>query len=186
VTTADGDILMSRKDPGAKVVDRRAAYLTGYALEGVLERGTAHSAKNLGITFPASGKTGTTDRNRDSWFVGYTPDAVCAVWVGYDSGADTGLTGARGALHIWARFMRALYPQSGPTAQAPPEGIETAVIDPESGLLATSACPQTLREAYLVGLMPKEPCPNHPVNVVVDTIRKGIRGLGDFFRNLFK
>jgi penicillin-binding protein 1B len=186
VTTADGEVLTAREPRRERAFDPRAAYLTGYALEGVLERGTAKSAKAMGIYFPAAGKTGTTDGNRDSWFVGYTPDVVCAVWVGYDSGADTGLTGARGALHIWARFLRALYPQSGPPARTPPEGVETAVIDPDSGYLATAACPQTLREAYLTGTAPKETCPLHPVNPVVDTLRKGMRSIGEFFRNLFK
>ena len=186
VTTADGDILMAEKVHRERAVDPRAAYLTGYALEGVLERGTARSAKALGIYFPASGKTGTTDGNRDSWFVGFTPDVVCAVWVGYDSGADTGLTGAQGALHIWARFLRALYPHSGPAALTRPEGVVIAAIDPESGYLATASCPQTLPEAYLAGTAPKETCPQHPVNPVVDTLRRGARSLGDFFRNLFK
>ena len=186
VTTADGDILTAKKVRRERAFDPRAAYLTGYAMEGVLERGTAKSAKTLGIYFPASGKTGTTDGNRDSWFVGYTPDVVCAVWVGYDSGADTGLTGARGALHIWTRFLRALYPQSGPPALTRPEGVETAVIDPESGYLATALCPQTLQEAYLTGTAPKETCPRHPVSPVVDALRKGMRSVGDFFRNLFK
>jgi penicillin-binding protein 1B len=185
-TTADGEILTSAKVRWERALDPRAAYLTGYAMEGVLERGTAKSAKEMGIYFPASGKTGTTDGNRDSWFVGFTPDVVCAVWVGYDSGADTGLPGAKGALRIWARFLRALYPGSGPVTLRPPEGIETAEIDPESGFLATTACPQTLREAYLSGTAPKEPCPLHPVNPVVDTFRRGVRSLGDLFRNLFK
>ncbi|HEX2709329.1 MAG TPA: penicillin-binding transpeptidase domain-containing protein, partial [Candidatus Deferrimicrobium sp.] len=186
VTTADGEILTSAKVHWERALDPRAAYLTGYAMEGVLDRGTAKTAKGMGIYFPASGKTGTTDGNRDSWFVGFTPDVVCAVWVGYDSGADTGLPGAKGALRIWARFLRALYPGSGPVTLRPPEGIETAVIDPESGFLATTACPQTLREAYLSGTAPTDPCPLHPVNPVVDTFRRGVRGLGDFFRNLFK
>jgi penicillin-binding protein 1B len=186
VTTADGDVLMEKKVRREWALEPRAAYLTGYAMEGVLERGTANSAKLLGIYFPASGKTGTTDGNRDSWFVGYTPDVVCAVWVGYDSGADTGLTGAQGALRIWARFVQALYPQSGPLARTPPEGVETAEIDPESGYLATTSCPQTLREAYLMGTAPKETCPHHPVHPVLDTLRKGTRSIRDFFRNLFK
>jgi len=186
VTTADGDALIPKNVHEERAVDPRAAYLTGYALEGVLERGTAKSAKTLGIYFPAAGKTGTTDGNRDSWFVGYTRDVVCAVWVGYDSGADTGLTGAQGALHIWARFLRALYPQSGPQAMNRPEGVEIAVIDPESGFLATASCPQRLPEAYLTGTAPKETCPLHPVNPVVDTLRKGMRHVGNFFRNLFK
>jgi penicillin-binding protein 1B len=186
VTTADGDILMEKEAQRKSVFDARAAYLTGYAMEGVLERGTANSAKSLGIYFPASGKTGTTDDSRDSWFIGYTPDVVCAVWVGYDSGAKTGLTGASGALRIWARFLQALYPRKGPMGQSPPEGVETAVIDPESGFLATTSCPQTLREAYLTGTAPQETCPQHPVHPVVDTLRKGARTIRDFFRNLFK
>ena len=186
VTTADGEILLANKVHQERSIDPRAAYLTGYAMEGVLERGTAKSAKAMGIYFPASGKTGTTDGNRDSWFVGYTRDVVCAVWVGYDSGADTGLTGASGALRIWARFMRAVYPQSGPMAMTRPEGVETAMIDPESGYLANAACPQKLREAYLAGTAPKETCPYHPVNPVTNALRKGGRSIRDFFRNLFK
>jgi len=141
-------------------------------MEGVLTRGTAKEAKLLKIDFPASGKTGTTNGNKDSWFVGFTRDIVCAVWVGYDSGADTGLTGADGALHIWSRFMRSMYSQSGPLAVIPPKGIETAVIDPKSGYLATNLCPQTMHEAYLTGTAPKKTCSDHPVKLVVDTIRK--------------
>ncbi|OIP34170.1 MAG: hypothetical protein AUK27_08270 [Deltaproteobacteria bacterium CG2_30_66_27] len=185
-TTAEGEILTSAKVRWKRTLDPRAAYLTGYAMEGVLDRGTAKTAKGMGIYFPASGKTGTTDGNRDSWFVGFTPDVVCAVWVGYDSGADTGLTGARGALRIWARFLRALYPESGPVTLRPPDGIGFAEIDPESGFLATFACPQTLQEAYLSGTAPKESCPLHPGDPVVDTFRRGVRSLGDFIRNLFK
>jgi len=125
----------------------------------VLTRGTAREAKALKIDFPVSGKTGTTNGNRDSWFVSYTPDVVCAVWVGYDSGADTGLTGAAGALRINARFLHALYSQSGPQPVAAPDGIETAVIDPDSGYLATTLCPQTFQEAYLTGTRPGKHAP---------------------------
>jgi penicillin-binding protein 1B len=139
----------------------------------------------LGIRFPASGKTGTTDDNRDSWFVGFTPDVVCAVWVGYDSGADTGLTGARGALRIWSRFLRSLYPRSGRSPSSSPTAWSSRKSIP-SGLLATSDCPQRLREAYLADTAPKETCPLHPVHPVADTLRKGFRGMGDYIRNLFK
>jgi penicillin-binding protein 1B len=185
-TTADGEILTASKVRWERAIDPRAAFLTGFAMEGVLDRGTANAARGMGIWFPASGKTGTTDGNRDSWFVGFTPDVVCAVWVGYDSGEDTGLTGAKGALRIWARFLRALYPASGPVTLRPPNGIKFAQIDPESGFLATTACPQTLREAYLSGTEPEEPCPLHPVAPVVDAFRRGVRGIVDVFRELFK
>jgi membrane carboxypeptidase/penicillin-binding protein len=72
------------------------------------------------------------------------------------------MTGAQGALHIWTRFLRSLYSQSGPLAITPPEGIETAVIDLKTGYLATSSCPQTIREAYIKGTAPKKKCPDHP------------------------
>ncbi len=186
VTTAGGDTIIDRTVHGKKAIDPRVAYLTSYTLQGVLERGTAKEARAMGISFPASGKTGTTNGNRDSWFVGYTPEVVCAVWVGYDSGGDTGLTGAQGALHIWARFMRAFYSQSGPPAVTKPEGIETAEIDPRSGYLATSLCPQRLRESYLQGTAPREACPDHPVGPGGDNIQGKQHGIGNFLRSLFR
>ncbi|HEY6097683.1 MAG TPA: penicillin-binding transpeptidase domain-containing protein, partial [Candidatus Deferrimicrobium sp.] len=187
VLGADGALLVSSKpsrEDGA--VDPRAAYLVTHALEGVLDRGTARSARDAGIDFPAAGKTGTTDDFRDSWFAGYTPDLVCVVWVGRDSGRTSGLSGAAGALRIWTRFMKAVYPAGSRRAFAVPPGIAIAEIDPESGLLATSACPQKYLEAFPEELVPKETCPLHPAHPLVDTVRKGFRGLGDFFRNLFR
>jgi penicillin-binding protein 1B len=186
VTTADGEALIARELKSKREFDPRVTYLAGYTLEGVLTRGTAKEAKSLKINFPVSGKTGTTNGNRDSWFVSYTPDVVCAVWVGYDSGADTGLTGAAGALRINARFLRAFYSQSGPPAVNVPAGIETALIDPASGYLATVLCPQTFREAYIKGTAPTETCPDHRVNPVMDAIRNKMRDAGGFIRKLFK
>lgn len=163
VTTAKGDVLIAKTAKQKNVFDPRVTYLAGYAMEGVLERGTAMEAKDLGLDFPASGKTGTTNGNRDSWFVGFTPDVVCAVWVGYDTAADTGLTGAQGALHIWMRFMQSVYARSKPSTFIPPKGIQMAVIDPKTGYLATPECPKTFNEAYLEGTAPKKTCPEHPV-----------------------
>jgi len=81
--------------------------------------------------------------------------------VGYDSGADTGLTGAQGALRISAQFLRAFYAQAGPAPKTVPPGIETALIDIQSGYLANASCPKTIQEAYLKGTAPKKKCPDH-------------------------
>jgi penicillin-binding protein 1B len=186
ITDASGEKIIDPKRQRLQTLNPRVAYLVSYALEGVLERGTAREAKALRIDFPVSGKTGTTNGYRDSWFVFYTPDIVCAVWVGYDSGAGTGLTGASGALRISARFLRTLYARSKPSVLEVPEGIETAKIDPESGGLATPLCPVTFQEAYLAGTTPKEPCPLHPESPVLDTLRKKVEEAKEFFRNLFK
>lgn len=186
VTKANGDKIVTKKVKREQVLDARVTYLAGYAMEGVLQRGTAKESRSLNINFPASGKTGTTNGNKDSWFVGYTQDIVCAVWVGYDSGADTGLTGADGALHIWTRFMRAVYSQSGPLVVAPPKGVETAVIDLQSGYLATKLCSKTFTEAYLAGTVPNKTCPDHPVNPVADKIRKKVQQAGKALNKFFK
>jgi penicillin-binding protein 1B len=183
---AKGETVYTAKNRATQAVDPRAAYLVSYALEGVFDRGTARAAREAGIRFPVSGKTGTTDKNRDSWFVGYTPEVVCAVWVGTDSGRDTGLSGAAGALRIWTRFMMALYPAAGPRALAVPQGVVTAVIDPASGYLATSACPEQFTEAFIEGTAPRETCPLHPSHPLVDTFQKGVRGISEFFLNLFR
>ena len=63
-----------------------------------MNRGTGHPLRALGYRGPVAGKTGTTNDGRDAWFVGYTPELVAAVWVGFDDGRPLGLTGARAAL----------------------------------------------------------------------------------------
>ncbi len=186
VTDSEGDLLQTEVPAREDAVDPRAAYLVTYALEGVLDRGTGHAARLAGIDFPAAGKTGTTDAYRDSWFAGYTPDLVCVVWVGRDSGDPTGLTGSSGALKIWTRFMKSVYPAGGRYTFAIPPGITIAEIDPESGYLSTSACPESFPEAFPDDLVPVQTCPLHPSHPIVDTVRKGWHGLIDFFNNLFR
>jgi penicillin-binding protein 1B len=186
VTNDAGESLRVENPVREKTVDPRAAYLVTYALEGVLDRGTGTNARLAGIDFPAAGKTGTTDAYRDSWFAGYTPDLVCVVWVGRDSGGTTGLTGSSGALRIWTKFMKSVYPAGGRHTFRAPPGITIAEIDPESGFLTTSACPESFPEAFPDDLVPKETCPLHPSHPIVDSVRKGWRGLRDFFESLFR
>jgi penicillin-binding protein 1B len=186
VTDSEGSLLREVKPERMQAVDPRAAFLVTYALEGVLDRGTGRAARLAGIDFPAAGKTGTTDAYRDSWFAGYTPDLVCVVWVGRDTGGPTGLTGASGALRIWTKFMKSVYPGGSRSSFRVPTGVTMAEIDPESGYLATSACPQTFPEAFPDDMVPGETCPLHPSHPLVDTMRKGWRGLRDFLDSLFR
>jgi len=186
VTDSGGDSLRVEIPVREQAVDPRAAYLVTYALEGVLDRGTGYNVRLAGIDFPAAGKTGTTDTYRDSWFAGYTPDLVCVVWVGRDSGRSTGLTGSSGALRIWTKFMKSVFPAGGTNAFRAPPGVTIAEIDPESGFLTTFACPQSFPEAFPEDLVPKETCPLHPSHPIVDTVRKGWRSLRDFLDSLFR
>lgn len=86
--------------------------------------GTATSAKAWGFKNPAAGKTGTTSGERDTWFMGFTPMRATVVWVGFDDGATTKLTGASGALPVWSSFMTKMTAGEPDTDFSWPEGTE--------------------------------------------------------------
>lgn len=159
VARADGDVLAGDAPERERVADPADAYLVTAALEGVVRRGTASRLAALGVDAPIAGKTGTSNDFRDAWFVGYTPDLVVAVWVGFDDAARVGLSGARAALPIFARFVR-----EGPGTHAlrgfeAPEGIETVAIDPETGLAAGAGCDDGRPELFRTGTAPPSaPC----------------------------
>jgi len=90
-----------------QVVSPQLANAMNQLLKGVLDRGTATAARRLGFTRPAAGKTGTTNDYKDAWFVGYTPDLLAVVWVGFDGQSKLNLSGAEAALPIWTDFMKA-------------------------------------------------------------------------------
>jgi penicillin-binding protein 1B len=142
----------------ARALDEATAFVVTAMLRGVLDRGTAASVRELGIGDPLAGKTGTTNERRDSWFAGYSPDRATLVWVGYDANARTRLTGSRGALPLWARFTAAVRPPRGFAPFVPPPGVRTATIDPETGQLATNACPTWATEYFLEGTVPEDVC----------------------------
>ncbi len=126
---------------GEQVIRPTTAYMITDMMRAVIERGTGRAARGQIPGTAIAGKTGTS---RDGWFIGYTPNLVCAVFVGNDDNGDLGLTGGDSALPIWTEFMRAaieLRPELGGANFARPAGITTVEIDRESGMLATDACP---------------------------------------------
>ncbi|AHF02786.1 penicillin-binding protein 1B [Marichromatium purpuratum 984] len=109
------------------VVDPHAAYLTTWAMERVVERGTAAwLGRQLPDGMSMAGKTGTTNGLRDSWFAGFSGDKVAVVWVGRDDFKPMGLTGSSGALRVWGDFMLKL--ENEPLAPLRPEGVVTAQV----------------------------------------------------------
>ncbi len=147
--------------PRERVLTPQTAYLVTSVLQGVIDRGTGHGVRSWGVRGELAGKTGTTNKRRDSWFVGYSPARTTAVWVGYDDNAPTRLSGARGAVPVWARFALAVAPSGGSQAFEQPPGIVTAVIDPSTGLLATEFCPYVLTEVFRDGNVPRQTCDRH-------------------------
>jgi penicillin-binding protein 1A len=122
-------------------------------MRGVVENGTGAAAKALGR--PVAAKTGTAQDHRDAWFVGFTPDLVTGVWVGFDDHSPLGPreTGAGAALPPWLSFMQAAV-GAKPVADFPPvPGVELARIDPATGLLADRQANAPFA-AFLAGTAP--------------------------------
>jgi penicillin-binding protein 1B len=143
------------------VVSPTTAYMITNMLEAVVDHGTAHAARGAlkGTAFAA--KTGTS---HDGWFVGYTPNLVCVVWIGFDDNQQLGLTGAEAALPAWVSFMQgavAERPELGGRNFDCPEGIEFVEIDADSGLLSTLGCPHRELIAVTERLAPNLECYRH-------------------------
>jgi penicillin-binding protein 1B len=156
----EGSALLFDESTPERAIDPRLAYLVNNVLEGVFVTGTARSAARLGFNGTAAGKTGSSDGLRDAWFVGYTPELLVLVWVGYDDNRSVGLPGGAAALPIWVDLMRRI----GADAERPcerPEGIVRESVDPTTGQLATRRCPDSRQEIFVRGAEPVEHCRIH-------------------------
>lgn len=169
VVDASGAVLTRTRPHATRVMDPEIAYLVTWTLEEVMESGTAASSRSLGLDRPAAGKTGTTDDYRDAWFAGYLPGRVVVVWVGRDNNEPVGMVGARAALPIWVDYVShtSWWP---PDELMAPDGIDFEEIDPETGMLATAACPRTQRLPFASGTRPTGTCPLHPT--LLDRVRE--------------
>ncbi|HSF04365.1 MAG TPA: PBP1A family penicillin-binding protein [Methylomirabilota bacterium] len=160
VRAADGNP-GSLDQPGtAQVITPAEAYLMTTLLEGVIASGTGAPARPLQALGNLAGKTGTTNDARDAWFVGYTPNLLALVWVGFDGGEPHGLSGSEAALPVWTEFMRQALDAYPPPALATPAGITLVGIDASNGRVANLFCPVVVRETFLTGTEPS-PCDQH-------------------------
>ncbi len=143
------------------VLSPETCFLLTSVLQGAIARGTGRGVRSAGLDDPLAGKTGTSNDRRDAWFAGYSPERATVVWVGHDSNAPTRLSGASGAVPIWSRFTAAVRPPGGFRELARPAGVVKALIDPASGGLASTRCPITVEEYFLIEHAPTAPCPLH-------------------------
>ncbi len=150
--------LVSRMEPqGERVFDPSVSYLVTSALVGAVERGTGRGLRRFGFRGSVAAKSGTTNDFRDAWFIGYTPSLAVAVWVGFDDGRSIGVSGARAALPIFARFLKEA---AGPDGQGEfdmPAGVEVVEVDPETGLRAGWGC-RGRPEVFVRGTAPARSC----------------------------
>jgi penicillin-binding protein 1B len=156
-----GDVVFESRQVQRQVLDPRVAYLVTNLMEEVVRTGTGAGIRSRGVVVPAAGKTGTS---HDGWFAGFTNKLICVVWIGFDDNSVLELDGSYSALPVWAEFMkRALTHREyfSPAGFSAPDGIVTAEVDPLSGELATSACPETRGEVFIAGSQPQEMCHLH-------------------------
>ena len=163
IEAANGRPLWTSTMQRAPAMDPRDAFEMTSMLQGVVNFGTGRVVRDMGITGPVAGKTGTTNNNADVWFVGYTPTLVAGVWFGYDTPHSISgyATGGRLAAPAWASIIRAAWHEPAHSAWAPPSDMVAAVIDPESGQLAGPWCPQRKTDWFKPGTAPTDTCTMH-------------------------
>ena len=148
-------------EAGPSVARPSAAFLVTHMLRSVLNEGTGASARGMGFTHDAAGKSGTTNDLRDAWFVGFTPELLTVVWVGLDNNQPLGLSGSQAALPIWTTFMMKALAGRPNTGFAAPGGVSFVEIDRDTGKIATPTCPRVTLEAFLSGTEPLASCELH-------------------------
>ena len=124
--------------------------------------------------YPVAGKTGTTNNSRDAWFVGYTPDILILVWVGYDSGASIHASGAGAAMPIWAELARAIPHQITGGDFVVPPGVEERIICSRDGFPDLGeGCGATMPEWFLSENVPEDSAlRSHPDSAFERLMRK--------------
>jgi len=157
VEDKDGKILEEHSPKEESVISAQSCYIITNLLKGVVQHGTGMGA--LALNRPCAGKTGTTNDFTDAWFIGYTPQLVAGVWVGYDDRSiqlGSKNTGGRISCPIWTDFMRDALKGEPKLDFNPPEDVVFKLIDPATGLLAFESTPGAYLEAFIKGSEPRD------------------------------
>jgi penicillin-binding protein 1A len=169
----DGNVLEENQPDSEEVISPQTAYMMTYLMEGVIKEGTGQAASVL--DWPLAGKTGTTDKYSDAWFIGFSPDLCAGVWVGNDKQVTLGerQTGAAAALPIWQDFFSRVIADKRKADEAAgladdeilaaedfevPPNLNFVEIDRKTGLLLTPVCPYPFREVFFPGTEPVRFC----------------------------
>ncbi|MBW3098944.1 penicillin-binding protein 1A [Pseudohoeflea coraliihabitans] len=143
-------------DEREQVLDPMTSYQITSMMEGVVQRGTA--AGKVTLDRPTAGKTGTTNDEKDAWFVGYTPNLVTAVFIGYDTPTPMGRGATGGALAapVFNEFMQAAVEGTRPSDFRVPEGMKLIAINRKTGMEAPQGADGTIMEAFKPGTGPSD------------------------------
>lgn len=153
VLTAEGEPLGRYPYTVEQRFDAGATYLTQEAMRRVMTEGTGRSVYNrVPSSVVLAGKTGTSNDLRDSWFAGFGQDLQAVVWMGRDDNGQTPLTGASGAMQVWANFMEKAAPRS--LNRSLPSNVTMAWVDAYTGLGSAQGCPGAVQMPYIRGSEP--------------------------------
>ena len=165
IESREGSILEENRIESEEVISPQTAYLMTNLMQGVIERGTAAPMATFLLNDkPLAGKTGTTDKYTDAWFIGFSPSLCAGVWVGHDNNVSLGTNeaGAAAALPVWIDFFRNVISDEKKRVREAgierpyeefevPPNIVFVPIDRKTGLLAAPICKWPFMEAFLSG-----------------------------------
>lgn len=183
IADKDGNVIESRvHGREQEALSAEAAAMATSLLRSVMDmykqtpkgvwRGTGTGARSsYGFRRPAAGKTGTTQNFADAWFVGFTPQIVAGVWVGFDDyrvSLGSRMSGAVVALPVWAKFMKKAHEKLGLPREEfeMPPGVAQLEVCGDTFEVASMYCPNRLEEVFVPGSEPTSPCPDHTAAVV--------------------
>ncbi len=164
---------------GKRIISEETAFIMTSLLRSVVDSGTATGGvrSTAGFSLPAGGKTGTTSKFKDAWFVGFTPDLVAAVWMGCDSqkfSLGSGQSAAMVSAPVWGNFMRQVYTFRKPGRfKAQPDGVTVRAICAKTGKIPVEGCP-VKSEFFIAGTEPREKCnsDHDEMTSIFDLVRK--------------
>jgi penicillin-binding protein 1A len=179
VEDEEGQEVMAAAPPRVhRLLDAGVAFLVTNVLEDAVDRGTGTAVRAAGFSAPVAGKTGTTNDSTDAWFVGYTPQTVAAVWIGFDEPRRImgAANGGRLAAPVWGRMMRRATAgrPSTPRWKAPANVVQ-AWVDGPSGVPLAAECrddyDDAYRELFIRGTVPEAGCPDHGSSLLARLLR---------------
>jgi 1A family penicillin-binding protein len=188
VTDAHGLSAWAADTAYPRVLSEETAYQMVSLLRDVINRGTGAGARARGVTFPAGGKTGTTNDFRDAWFVGFSSSLVAGVWVGFDDAESMGqnASGANYALPIWTEFMLRATRVLPPMEFIAPVGLQQEVLCGMSYKRATSQCPSYVEYFKEGDEIPSDTCKLHRGPTRAERIRSAVSKWFGRFGKIFK
>ena len=183
----EGNVLFEDEGTATRAISESTAFLMASMLADVINSGTAYRARQAGFTLPAAGKTGTTNDYVDAWFVGFTPQVVTGVWIGFDQPKTIIRGGYAGevAVPTWANVMKVATKGHKPEWIARPSNIAGTNVCRLSGLLPNDGCDgvdvvsrdgsvesrsMIYTEYFVRGTQPSAVCPLHPRRSFMDAL----------------